>query len=177
MTFTREQRSQVHREYLRLRAKDWTASAAWHAAKIKVAFAAEGGFWCAIEDEPDGLVKLVLEPDQLMYDDSFLTGMYGSKEKEDAARRELWDRIQRDGVWVASSWFRLSEKHPWELADSVGGFVGDDVVDSGHDTDLMESALECLDDERQREADKLAERATYAMMHPQLMGARRREYP
>ena len=143
----------VLREYLRLRNKGWLCKNALSAAKTRVAFE-------SLKDRE--LVKLEVECDFVQYDDSYLDGMYRSKKKEDADRKALWDRIEREGVYGVVGYYRPNTEASWESADSVWGFIGYDWQDSGSDTDIMSATMQALEDAFQAEANELSERATYA---------------
>ena len=142
----------VLREYWRLRRKDWPASQAMHAARVKEA-------WDAAEAE--GLVQMVAEPDPELHDDSYID-TWGLRPCDvEREKKGLWRTIERDGVWMYASQFRVSKDREWETADSIGDCIGD-LDDTGYDVSLKSGALDALDKARQDEANVLAERATYA---------------
>lgn len=162
-------------EYMRLRAKGWTAANAWSAAKTRVAFEEAGGVICGETfkgcqpdldsfDRDTALVCLTVGPDDVQYDDSYIDEDSFTERQKAHLKKELWARIERDGVWNLASWVRPNTDAPWEAVDSCCAFVGEDWKDSGIDTDLMRAALDELDKMRQDEADALASRATYAMV-------------
>ena len=76
-----------------------------------------------------------------------------SEQKKEKYRKELWDRIECDGVWslVGEYW----DGSEWVHADSCGGFIGDDWKDSGHDTDIMSMTISAYSDHLEAEARKL----------------------
>ena len=54
------------------------------------------------------------------------------------------ERIDVDGVWCHSSWWRTDRDDGFEAADSCGGFIGDDFEGSGYSEDLKNEALDEL---------------------------------
>lgn len=125
----------VEYEYHRLRRKEWAAQAAWRAAKTNAE-------WDAAEWEE--LVKLDVIPEFDVYDDSFIDTWGLSPKKAEAEKKEIHQRIERDGCWIIVSYFRPDRDAEWIAVDSVGGFIGDDYKDSGYDTDLKRAALDAL---------------------------------
>jgi hypothetical protein len=110
-----------------------------------------------------GLVRIRIEPDESLYDDSYLEtwGLSQAELKEQS--RALWAQIERDGVWGIVGEFRRHAGAPWEVADSVWGFVGCDVF-APYDSDVKAMTLEALDRAFKAEADELASRATFAVV-------------
>jgi len=122
-------RRYVGRELQRLLAKQWALPDAMRAARVKAAFEwFEDIYW-----------TLEAVPDEDQYDDSWL--------EDPQEKKELWDRIEREGVWGVRALWRLTTHHDrtlsakWELADATWGFVGDEWKDSGYDTDLRRAAM------------------------------------
>lgn len=123
------------------------------------------------ELEDRGLVRLIAEPDEFPYDDSYLDtrspcsldpsdtrGM--SKESVKRAKEKLWRQIEREGVWIYFAQYRSHENNAWVYADNIGGIIGDDLC--GYDVGLWKSAIDALEAEWQAEANELNQRATYA---------------
>ena len=140
------------KEYMRLRAMGWRAVQAFHSAKVLAEWDMADGFEIAeydrhIDSEPGasldcpGPVRLRLVPDDTRYDDSYIDTWHDvSENKREQVRRELWARIEQDGVCgVIGEYWNGQE---WEHADSCFGFVGDDWRDSGYDCDIMAETLE-----------------------------------
>lgn len=142
----------VTKEYNRLRSKDWIASAAFRAASIHARFTQyEGKF-----------VKLSCEPEIDWYDDSYIDSWDCSEQEKKRFKKELADRIEREGHWILAAYCRVDESNRWEMVDSVGGFIGDDFIDSGYDVDLKRAALKELNNRWEEAAKELSKRATYA---------------
>ena len=128
----------IKQEYERLRRKDWPAKDALRAAKVR-------DQWDDLENE--GKVRIVSEPSPDLYDDSYIdTWTDVSQAKREQARKELWARIERDGVWMYASEFWDEEIQDWKSADAIGDFVGNEFRDSGYDTDLREAAIEAYEE-------------------------------
>jgi len=133
-------RARVEREAKRLRDKEWSLPDAMRAARVKAAF----------DTFDDVYWRLEAVPDEDLYDDSHID--------DPQEKKNLWNRIESEGVWGIKSSWRLSEdpvydppssKHhgklimsaKWEEADATWGFVGDEWKDSGYDTDLRRAAM------------------------------------
>jgi hypothetical protein len=148
-------------EYERLRRLGWRANQALAAAKLRDRFA-----------ELDGdLVKLEVEPEIDFYDDSYIDCWTHLSERARARERnELRKRINSEGHWILVAYWRPNHDADWEMADSVGGFIGDDYRDSGYDDDLRRDALDALQHHEELEAEleaaRLERRATYAGASP-----------
>ena len=141
------------KEYIRLRAIGWRAKEAFNAAKVLAEWDTADGFTFDSYDERDlihapgesvyapGPVRLRLVSDDTCYDDSYIDTWHDISENEcERVRRELWARIEQDGVCgvIGEYW----NGHEWEHADSCFGFVGDDWKDSGYDSYIMAETLE-----------------------------------
>lgn len=74
--------------YFVLRGKGYPASVAFYMAETFT-------LWEDLEEK--GLVRLRCEPDDLPYDDSYLETWGLSPEQLKRARKELWERLERDG--------------------------------------------------------------------------------
>lgn len=138
--------------YRAARARGWRAEEALRRARVVAAWDAAGGH---VYDEsysedagPDdsvlcpGPVRLRVPWDECFYDDSYLDTWDDVPARErERVRRELWDRIERDGVVgiVGERWDGAAEE--WVTVDSVWGFVGDDWRWSGYDDDVMRATL------------------------------------
>jgi hypothetical protein len=113
-----------------------SAKGAMRAARIRMRFDAL---------ESDDLVRLHLEPECDMYDDSYIDTWGFSEEKVKREKAKIWRRIEREGCWILVGQFRASDEDAWESADSIGGFIGDDWQDSGYDIDIMHATLDAFD--------------------------------
>ncbi len=133
----------VKDEYDRLRSLEYPASEAHRAALIRESFRDKARL---------GLIELFVEPDDLMYDDSYV--------ESEGEKKKLWDRINKEGVYVITGRCRLSADDAWTCADSVGGFIGDDWKDSGYDVDIRKSALDMLVELEQKRLDSMPAQAT-----------------
>ncbi len=158
---------EVLKEYSRLRLMGWQAKWAYVGAKTKAAWDAMGGFFfdydCyerTLTQGPgetvfcSGPMRLVLRPEEECYDDSYIDTWDDCSEKErEKYKLELWDRIERDGVWglIGEYW----DGSEWVQADSCWGFVGNDWKDSGHDTDIMAMTISAYSDHLEVQAKKL----------------------
>lgn len=77
------------------------------------------------------------------------------------AKAEWYRSIERDGIWMYATEYRINAVTPWQSADSIGGVEGS-IRGSGYDLDLMNAAFDALDAAYQAEADALDARATFA---------------
>jgi hypothetical protein len=122
----------VKQWYKRERAKGWRASQALHNANIR-------NQWEQRDD-----VRLLTEPDCSPYDDSYIDTWGDSAEKVTKVRKELWDRIEREGVCgIVGQYFDGSD---WVTSDNCWGFIGDDWQDSGYDIDVMAMTMASADE-------------------------------
>lgn len=124
------ERSALVREYRKQR-QYYHAELALRAARVELAWR---------EAEARGLVRLQAEPEIDCYDDSYIDTWDMSEGRKERAKKEVADRIDRDGHWILLSQF-LTDSGEWETADSVGGFIGEDYKNSGYDVDLKLAAL------------------------------------
>lgn len=143
----------VLKYYKRYRAKNYPAHSAMYLAKVRAA-------WDVAES--NGLVRVRAEVEIDCYDDSYIDTWDVSDAKKERYRKEVYDRIDREGYWIYFTEYRLTDDEPWEVAESCGGFIGEDWIDSGCDIDMMVAALDALDKCYQAEADEIVSRATYA---------------
>ncbi len=130
----------------------WTAAEALRAARTRLAWDELDGWegndqYDATVSRPYfwgsgfGPVRLRLEIDDCVYDDSYIdTWTDETQAYRDKVRRELWERIERDGVWGLIGEFWNGQE--WEHADSCWGFVGDDWQNSGYDIDIMQATID-----------------------------------
>lgn len=117
----------IRREYAKQR-KFWNAETSLRHAKIKAEF-----------DKRDD-VRLVWIPDESTYDDSYIDTWTDQTPTQRArARKDLWDMIERDGVWGLVSEVRCDCCDDWRQVDSCWGFVGQDA--HGYEYDIMAAAL------------------------------------
>lgn len=125
-------RNSIQREYARLRAKGWTASYAFGAAKTNVAFA---------EAEALGHVRIEHVSDDMPYE-------YGDAGDDPKWRAEVDRLIDSWGVWGIVAYYRdaVGDEH---VADSCFGFIGNDLEDNGYDSDIKQSALDLLREEHE----------------------------
>jgi len=79
-------------------------------------------------------------PDEVEYDDSYIDTWDETPEHKAQAKRELWARIEREGVWGLVGEVKCQACGAWEIVHAVGGFVGDDWKDSGYDSDTRDAA-------------------------------------
>lgn len=118
-------------EYRRQRAKGWRAQTALQHAKTLLAFNALDG----------DTVRLRWIPDQECFDDSYIdTWTDQSEAQREQARKELWESIERDGVWGLVGEVRCKCCQSWEEVDSCWGFVGQDA--GGYEFDIMAACLD-----------------------------------
>lgn len=127
----------IKAEYKRLRKLDWSAHEAIRAARIKDEF----------EDlEKAGFVKFEVSQDEFMSLDDLFGDMNPSKKE----RKEIVDRVNRDGLNEIQTFYRLSLNDKWISADGTCGFVGFDFLDSGYDTDAKASAIKAYKEEQEK---------------------------
>ncbi len=143
----------VRREYDRLRDKGWTAADALRAARIH-------DRWTDLENA--GLVKLDMDPEIDCYDDSYIDTWGLSPGRAAREKREIHERINREGHWIVVVYARATDEDEWSPVDSCGGFIGTDHEDSGYDVDLMRAAIDAHDAMVADEASDLATRPSYA---------------
>ena len=96
------------------------------------------------------LVKIEIEPDDcpdLSYLDQTDDEMGRGFERSANAERE---RAGDYGVWTFSGWYRHDSWPRWEIGDSVGGFIANDYLDSGYDTDVKAETIKCLREDLKR---------------------------
>lgn len=118
----------IKREYRRQRAQGWTAPEALRRARTDVRFQ---------HAEDAGLVRLRCEGDDMNPVDMF-------DAPEGVIERES-KRAERDGVWWWCGEYRTHpDSNDWEIADSIGGFIGDDFDGSGYDDDVKSITLGAL---------------------------------
>jgi len=114
----------------------------------------------SLEDEH---VRLVIEPDDLFYDDSFIDSWDECEEYKEEAKDDLWRQIDREGVWVISA--EVCPKGCWEqVGTSCAGFVGpiEDVDKIEFVREALHAYDKMMEEKAERKARKLARRATYA---------------
>ena len=97
--------------------------------------------------EEQGYVQMREEPDDLCfadlvgdcYDPDVNSDINASllKKQENQER----ERISVEGVWCQTSGWRTDRDDDFELADSCGGFIGDDFDESGYSEDLKNAAI------------------------------------
>lgn len=150
----------IRAEYMRLRRKGWTASAALRAARVE-------DTWTDLVNE--GVVRIENPFDSEPYDDSYIdTWDDLSPAKRERAKKELHDTIERWGVYGIQGAFFDGES--WVETDTVWGILGNDLDDTGYDVDIKEATitayLEHHDAFTTAQAEELASRATYAGVSP-----------
>jgi len=122
----------LQREYRKQR-RYWNAETSLRHARIKAEFAKLDG----------KRVRLVWVPDQEVFDDSYIdTWTDQTEKKRERVRKELWDMIEREGVWGLASEVRCGECDEWREVDSCWGFVGQDA--HGYEYDIMQAALDAV---------------------------------
>jgi len=115
----------TRREYSRLRSKGWHAEQALRGAKVTEAFRAL---------EAEGLVRLSVDRDDLSPEDA----------AGDVDREAQIALGYAKGVWRLSSERYCECCDQWCTVDSVGGFIGENGMDSGYDHDLMQAAIDAV---------------------------------
>ena len=118
---------------------------------IALDYARTARAWRAAERA--GLVELIDAPDDSGYRwDDLVGDLFNPRANPDipAAKlereqREYRERVDRLGVTRIEGRYRLDpDSDKWELADLVGGFIGDDWRDSGYDADVRAETLSAL---------------------------------
>lgn len=126
----------IEREYRRLRGAGWRACDAWRAACTRAAFDAL---------EAAGVVRLRVEVDEVLYDDSYIDTWTDKTEAwRKRERKETWARIEHEGVWGLISEY-LDPVDGWVTIWDCWGFIGDDWRDSGYDTDARGAAVKAFE--------------------------------
>jgi len=78
--------------------------------------------------------------DEVMYDDSYIDTWDNLSDEEKAkAKTEVWERIEREGVWGIVGEVACSACDNWVHVDSIGGFIGQDWKNSGYDADVLQA--------------------------------------
>lgn len=89
------------------------------------------------EAEENGLVRIVVEPEEDNYFD-----VYGEPDTSEE-RNDIIEQIDRDGLNHFASQYRKRRIDEWETADSIGMVIGD-LASSGYEDDLKRAALDAL---------------------------------
>lgn len=150
MAKTRSER--IRAEYRRLRT---TGENGWIVGENARCCLDDARTRIAFEDaERAGLVRLRFVPDSEPFDDSYIdTWTDQTESQRERARAELWEKIERDGVWGLVGQFRVSPAETiseidgddgWENADGVWGFVGTEP--NGYESGIMAETLSALRD-------------------------------
>lgn len=141
---------EVRAEYKRFRSLGWPASDALSGAQVAVRFA-EVAF--------RGEVRIREVPEDEPYDVSYIDTWGLSPGRAEREKKRIFDLIERDGVWCYVAEV-LQEDGSWEVVDSIGFCVGDDLTAGGYLVELMRSALNAHCREmkrREEEADRQEE--------------------
>ena len=97
--------------------------------------------WEALESA--GFVRLIWVPDEDVFDDSYIdTWTDVSEERRERWRKELWEKIESDGVWglVGEYRFDPDDDEGWDSGDAIYGLVGQD--DAGYAPDIMATTID-----------------------------------
>lgn len=141
--------------YRRERKIGWRAGQALRNARIRARWDELDGFVFDGDDYDkddapgetiyaSGPIRLLIEPDREMYDDSYIDTWTDLRETDrERIRSNLRDRINRDGAWNVVGEFWNGQE--WECTDSCCGFVGDDWENSGYDTDIMSATIDAYE--------------------------------
>lgn len=145
----------IRAEYMRLRAKGWTASAALRAARIE-------DTWADLVNE--GVVRIEHPIDEEPYDSYIDTWDDLSPAKREEEKKRLWRTIERWGVYgIVGAFF---DGEDWHEVDSVWSILGNDLTDNGYDVDIKSATIDAYLAHRDAvatvQAAELASRATYA---------------
>lgn len=146
----------IRNEYLRLRRKGWTASAALRAARIE-------DMWTDLANE--GVVCIEHPFDDEPYDDSYIdTWDDLSPTKRERAKKEVHDLVERHGLYgIRGEFFDGKE---WVEVDAVWSLIGNDLTDNGYDVDIKFATIVAYRDHQDHvatmRAEELASRATLA---------------
>jgi len=132
----------IAREYFRLR-KLGMGGIVGQDAKNCLNTAVSNVAWDRLESA--GLVRLSIIPDDY-YDDSYIdTWDDASESRREQIKKELWEKIERDGVWGIVGEYKIDpESENWEHGDSCFGFIGDEWRDSGYDHSIKELTITAL---------------------------------
>jgi len=95
-----------------------------------------------IVQEGDGW-RLVVVADECMYDDSYIdTWSDLSEEQRNNVRKEIWELIDQDGVWLLDGQVKCIACGNWESIDSCGGFIGTEWKYSGYHECILKTIQE-----------------------------------
>lgn len=83
--------------------------------------------------------RVSIKEDDDMYDDSYIDTWGESEEEVIRLKKELWDRIENEGVWGLVGEVKCKCCGSWTTTDSVWGFVGDDWKNSGYDDYIIKT--------------------------------------
>jgi hypothetical protein len=75
-----------------------------------------------IQEGDNWRVRIV--PDEVMYDDSYIDTWNETDGRKAWHKQELWNRIERDGIWAIVGEVKCVTCGAWEHAASAGGFIG-----------------------------------------------------
>jgi len=146
----------IRAEYMRLRAKGWTASAALRAARIE-------DTWTNLVNE--GVVRIEHPIDEEPYDDSYIdTWDDLTVAQRERIKKALHASIELWGLYgIVGEFF---DGKSWVDVDSVWSILGNDLADTGYDADIKSATIEAYrrhcDARASAQAEELASRATYA---------------
>lgn len=91
-----------------------------------------------------GRVRLNIIPEEEAYDVSYIdTWTDLSENQRDRIKAETILRCEQEGVWIIRGEYWDSSL--WLIADSCGGFIGQDWKNSGYDTDIMRAAIDAYE--------------------------------
>ena len=99
--------------------------------------------------EEAGLVRIESEPDDISTDDLFgdcfdeihADSVPGGMRTIKAQEREALRRLEAECQWVIVAESLSADSPEWEMADTLGGFVGDDFEGSGYEPQVYMSAV------------------------------------
>lgn len=125
------------RTYPKFRKEGYSALGAWKLAKLLARVDAE------CESERLVFATLPDEGGDLSWLDQ--TDEQMGRGFQASAKRER-ERADRDGCWGLVAYIRVSPDHKWEEADSLWGFIGDDVLEPYAFEQVAAEALAKLED-------------------------------
>lgn len=127
-----------------------TAKTALKSAKHKVK---TQNLW----EEAGDSVRLRVEPDYTFYPEDLMGDAYNPEANPDInptllekQKKEFIQRCEREGIYFLIGEYECPCCGEWTVADSVGGFVGDDWKGSRHDIDIMNTTVEAYRESKRR---------------------------
>ena len=105
------------------------------------------------ELEEVGLVKIEADPEVDFHDDSYVDTWDLPEHEALKEKTAIQDRIELEGLWIYTAYFRLSVEDEWIPTDSMGNIIGS-LEDLGYEYDLRKAVVEAYELEGKQERYK-----------------------